>query len=491
MATGFRQISTWTAFALAGLSSLMVSCAGLTAASSRDAERLASLRTSEASQGTPTSHGPMAVHLDEEVDAPSLELQFQAVARKVVPSVVAISAIETPTSDEALLHPELANPDRLNAALATYDRTVGTGFVIDSAGYIVTNEHVVARSAQVWVTTDDHKVYPAIVVGSDPRSDLAVLKIAANHLPAVRLADKPVTRGMWTMAVGNPYGLAGDGDLAVSVGVVSAVGRSLPKLSGKEDRLYQDLIQTTAQINPGNSGGPLFDLRGNVIGVNCAVILPVKQTNGIGFALPVGPRLLSIIDRLRTGRPVTYAYLGVRSSTASAADCRAACLPDDAGGARVDFVEPSSPAAEAGLKTGDLVVSVAGQTIIDSEHFIMTVGDAPVGTPVPAVIRRDGKQMTVQLKLRPRESTAAPVTRVSQRFVWRGVTLGTSATGGVTVVAVDARSPLAGNVKPGDIVTSFAGRNVTGLTDLMDILRAVPMAKCNIDFAGVVATVQE
>ena len=179
---------------------------------------------------------------------------------------------------------------------------MGTGFIVDSDGYIVTNDHVVSSNDNIWVTTDDHHVYPAIVVGSDPRSDVAVLKIPASKLPTIRFAEAPAKRGQWTMALGNPYGLAGGGEMAVSVGIVSATGRSLPKLSSHEERLYCDLIQTTAQINPGNSGGPLFNLKGEMIGINAAVILSQKVTNGIGFAIPVTPHLRQTIDDLKQGR---------------------------------------------------------------------------------------------------------------------------------------------------------------------------------------------
>ncbi|HEX8912966.1 MAG TPA: trypsin-like peptidase domain-containing protein [Humisphaera sp.] len=476
MGSGFGRSLKASWFVLVGLSGLMVSCSGAATAPATRAS--ATLKSSAGGAAAGREARPLRV--DDEFDAPSLERQFEAVAKRIIPSVVAISAIETPVADESLLHPDTSNPERLNAALSTYDRTVGTGFVIDSAGYILTNEHVVGRNVQIWVTTDDRRVYPAVVVATDPRSDLAVLKIPATHLPALRFSDADVRRGMWTMAIGNPYGLAGDGEMAVSVGVVSAVGRSLPKLSGKEDRLYSDLIQTTAQINPGNSGGPLFDLNGDVIGVNCAVILPVKQTNGIGFAIPVGDRLRSIVRRLKGGEGVTYAYLGVRTTTPAPAELRAAGLKDDAGGAKVEHVEPGSPAEAGGMKAGDVIVSLGGRAVSDSEQFIVAVGDAPVGSPVPVVVRRDGRSVSLLLTLRQREvSQNVPVTGDCQRFIWRGVTLG-STKAGVVVVAVDARSPLAGKVKAGDVVTTFAGRSLRGLPELLDVLAAEPIEKCEL-----------
>src|SRR4051812_22722062 len=297
----------------------------------------------------------------ETLDIAGLQDRFAAVAQRIAPSVVAISATDATFNADAALRADDLNPNRLAALLSGSDRTVGTGFIVDADGYILTNDHVVAHSEQLWVTTDDRKVYPAMIIGSDPRADLAVLKIPARNMPAVKWADATkVRRGQWTIAIGNPYGLSAEGEMCMSVGVVSATGRSLPKLSGKEDRLYSDLIQTTAQINPGNSGGPLFDINGDVIGVNCAVILPQKQTNGIGFALPVGTRLKEIIRNLKDGREVAYGYLGVRVSTPTTRDCRDAGIATDCG-AKIDFVDADSPAQDAKLKTGDIIVRLNGE----------------------------------------------------------------------------------------------------------------------------------
>ena len=184
------------------------------------------------------------------LDLTGLEGQFGHVADRVAPSVVAISASCTPIDGDDAMRHEALNPQKLDAFLSKTTRTVGTGFIIDADGFILTNEHVICEAEQLWVTTDDHKVYPAIVVGSDPRADIAILKIPATNLPTVRFSDAgPVKRGQWTIAIGNPYGMAAEGEMAMSVGVVSAVERSLPKLSSKEGRLYSNLIQTTAEIN--------------------------------------------------------------------------------------------------------------------------------------------------------------------------------------------------------------------------------------------------
>lgn len=476
-------------YGLVGLSGLVISCAGPMPMrppqqASLSTRRDVTVRVETAQPPTLVPHQGL-VRVDQEFSAPQLESKFESVARKVIPSVVAISAIETPVPDESIQHPAQATPEKLDAALSTVDRTVGTGFVIDGpAGLILTNEHVINKARQLWITTDDHQVYPAVVIGSDPRSDLAVLKVPNRKLQAVRFADAPTRRGQWTLAIGNPYGLAGDGEMAVSVGVVSAIGRSLPKLSGKEDRLYQDLIQTTAQINPGNSGGPLFDLNGDVIGVNCAVILPVKQTNGIGFALPLNERVRSVIERLKQGRAVSYGYIGLRTSTPAGDDCRRAGLDEMACAAKIDFVEPGSPAEAAGLMAGDLITAVASTHILDSDDFIRVIGDAAVGKPVPLSVQHNGRPITVRVNLRPRELTTAAVTRDTQQFTWRGMLLGARPDGaGVTVLEVAGDSPMVKEVKVGDVLSAVADQPLHSVTDLLEILAQVPMEQCRIKLA--------
>jgi len=433
----------------------------------------------------------------ENFDVADLEAQFENVARKVAPAVVAISGADTPVGGDAALRTEEINPDKLTDVLDTVDRTVGTGFIVDPDGYIVTNDHVVGKSEQLWVTTDDHKVYPAIVVGSDPRADIAILKIPATNLPTVRFSDAgPVKRGQWTIALGNPYGLSTGGDMCMSVGVVSATGRSLPKLSGKEDRLYSDLIQTTAQINPGNSGGPLFDLKGDVIGVNTAVILPQKSTNGIGFALPVTNRLRQIVRDLVEGREVVYGYLGVKSSTPTTRERKAAGIDEEIG-AFVESVDRDSPAGAADLRRGDIVIKFNGEVIRDGDHFIRAVGAAPVGKPVPAVVYRKDRLWTADVTLRRRELANNGVTRESRRFRWRGMLLGPIPArwdfgpgnkrpeGGMLVIGIDSKSPFVKEgVAAGSVITSISGVKLNDVTDLQRVVNDVPPERIALEVAG-------
>jgi serine protease Do len=426
----------------------------------------------------------------------ALQTKFETVAQKVAPAVVSISAAETASDVDATVRTDEMNPQRLQTVLDKTTRTIGSGFIIDSDGFIVTNEHVTEDSQQYWVTTDDHKVYPAIVVGADPRADLAVLKIPATHLPTVRFASTSCQRGAWAITMGNPYGLATEGQMAMSVGVISATGRSLPRLASREDRLYSNLIQTTAQINPGNSGGPLFDLDGYVVGIDTAVILPQKQTNGIGFAIPVTPESMAEIRELKEGREVAYAYLGVTVSTPTVDQRQQASLSAPIA-VHVESVEPNSPAdSVGGLKAGDLIVAINGEVVTDTERFVRLIGESPIGRPVPVAIVRDGKGRTLKLRLAKR-SVQYAVSNQNQRMHWRGMELGPvpmnwpgssrdeQHRAGVLVVGIQDDSPLKKQgVSAGMVITAIAGHPVASMLEMQRILNDVPAEQCTVETAA-------
>jgi S1-C subfamily serine protease len=435
-----------------------------------------------------------------------LQQRFEAVASKVAGSVVAISAAEAnpPDGDESqaadpsafrggsLLATEEMNPDKLRAMLEQTTRTVGTGFVVDSQGYILTNEHVVGGAAELWVTTSDHKVWPAMVVGSDPRTDLAVLRTpAANLRPVKFAAEGTEQRGEWTIALGNPYGLAIDGDLAMSVGIVAALERSLPRLAAKEDRLYSRLIQTTAEINPGNSGGPLFDIDGQVIGINTAVILPQKQTNGIGFAIPVTSRLLTEVRELEAGKDIVYGYLGVTVAEPTESE-RAAAGANADEGVRVEGIEAGSPAVAADIRVGDFLVSLNGTRLSESDQFIRAVGDCAVGQSAQIDVLRGGKRSTIYAIPKRRPAEIPAVTRENQRLHWRGIWIGSvtdagndAASAGLRVMSVEANCPLKGEgACQGARITSVAGRPVGSLIELLQVINDAPSEDCAVSFSG-------
>ncbi|MDP9173677.1 MAG: trypsin-like peptidase domain-containing protein [Planctomycetota bacterium] len=441
---------------------------------------------------------PEFIDPSDTFDLNGLQTKFQAIARRVAPSVVAISAAETAFATDDTQRAADMNPKKLEELLDKTTRTVGTGFIIDADGFILTNEHVIEESQQYWVTTDDHKVYPAIVVGADPRADLAVLKIPASHLPVAQFAvSNAPQRGQWAITLGNPYGLATEGEMAMSVGVVSAVDRSLPKLAEKENRLYSNLIQTTAQINPGNSGGPLFDVNGEVIGINTAVILPQKQTNGIGFAIPVTPQLIAEIASLREGREVVYGFLGVAVTLPTPRQRHEANL-DDFTGVRIKSIEPTAPAgAQGGLREGDIVWQLNGQCLHDTDQFVRLIGSAPIDAPTDLKVFRDGKPLSISVKPIKR-SVQYAVCQENQRFYWRGMVLGpipancpvgtdrpatasARRIAGILVIGIDNDSPLRKQgVVAGSVITAVANRPVASMLDLQKVINEVPAGNCDV-----------
>lgn len=449
-----------------------------------------------AATATPAVSTDRAILASETLDLTGLQGRFEDIAKSVSPSVVAISASVSDTNSDDALRAEEMNGPKLDHILDRVVRTVGTGFVIAPDGYILTNEHVVGGCECLWVTTDSGKVYPAIVVGSDPRADLAVLKIPAKNLPAVKFAPyDSVRRGQWTIALGNPYGLAASGEMAMSVGVVSATDRSLPKLASKENRLYVNLIQTTAEINPGNSGGPLFDIAGEVIGVNTAVILPQKQTNGIGFAMPVNPRMMDVVRQLKDGQEVNYAFLGVTVVTPTERERRTAGLDREIG-ARVETVEATGPAADASMKPEDIVTEINGQLVRDGDHFVRLIGETPTTGPVLVKVRRNGKPLDLSVTLGKRPLPPIAVTRESQRLRWRGMLLGPvpahwtdskskPADPGLMVLAVEEGSVAAKmGITQGSVIKTVAGQSVASIPDLQRLLNDTPSELCKFEVTG-------
>jgi len=270
----------------------------------------------------------------------------------------------------------------------------GSGFIISPEGHILTNEHVVRRSASIMATLWDGGEYSAEVVGSDPRTDLAVLKIPPKNLPTAKLGDvSRVRRGQWVLAIGNSFGLAVDGQSAASLGIVSAIGRHLPELDPRADRYYGNLIQTTAQIDVGNSGGPLFSLSGEVIGIN--TIIPATEVPGsshVAFSMPITKLTRRIIQKLLSGEKIRYGYLGIRMRG----------VPGRAG-ALVDMVNPGTPAHEAGIKPGDLITEYGKEKIGKVDDVIRLLALTPPGTTVELKINRKGRIITKSVKTASRK----------------------------------------------------------------------------------------
>jgi len=286
--------------------------------------------------------------------------------------------------------------------------SLGSGFIISADGYVVTNNHVISASPEggsgavvssITVTLPDRKEYKATIVGRDQASDLALLKIDAKNLPFVQFGDSTRTRvGDWVVAIGNPFGLGG----TVTAGIVSALHRSIG-INGPYDRY----IQTDASINQGNSGGPMFDLQGNVIGINTAIFSPTGGNVGIGFAIPA-EEAKPIIDQLRTGQRVRRGYLGVGIQPMTEDIASSLGLPKDRGEI-VARVEPGEAAARAGIRQGDVIVKVDNQEITPDNTLSYIVGKAAVGSRLPIELIREGQRKTVTVTLgeRPPEDQLA------------------------------------------------------------------------------------
>ncbi len=265
-------------------------------------------------------------------------------------------------------------------------RGLGSGFILSEDGYIVTNNHVVEKASDIGVILEDGENYKAKVIGRDPKTDVALLKIEPKHkLPAVTLGDSDKLEiGDWVIAVGNPFGLGH----TVTQGIVSAKGRSLGLGA------YDDFIQTDAAINPGNSGGPLFNLQGQVVGVNTAI---VAGGQGIGFAIPINSAK-NIITQLKGTGKVVRGWLGVlvQQITPEIAEGLGLSEPK---GALVSDVTPGSPAEKAGIKRQDIITEFNGQKINDMQGLPRLVATTPPGTQVQLRFLRNGKEQTANLKL--------------------------------------------------------------------------------------------
>jgi len=350
----------------------------------------------------------------------------------------------------------------------------GSGFFISADGYAVTNNHVVDKSESVDVVTDDGQTYHAKVIGTDPRTDLALIKVdGRSDFPFVRIADKAPRIGDWVIAVGNPFGLGG----TVTAGIVSARGRDIG--AGP----YDDFIQIDAPVNKGNSGGPTFDTDGNVIGVNTAIFSPSGGNVGIAFAIP-SETVKSVIAQLKDHGSVARGWLGVQIQTITPE------LADSLGlkkteGALVAEPQPNSPAEKAGVKAGDVIAKVDGEAVKDARSLARTIGRKAPGASVKLDIKRNGRDETITLKLgnMPKDQFASrgnerPGADRDDKSIPRlglGLAPAKSVSGagseGLVVTEVDPNGPAAERgVKTGDIILEVGGKPVKDPSEVRKIL---------------------
>ncbi len=344
-------------------------------------------------------------------------------------------------------------------------KSLGSGVIISAAGYILTNEHVVKGAEKIKVKLADGRIFDGELIGTDPDTDVAVLKITASEdLPVAVLGDSDALQvGQWALAIGNPFGL----DSTLTVGVISATGRTDVGIEA-----FEDFIQTDASINPGNSGGPLLNIYGEVIGINTAI---VASGQGIGFAIPINLARL-IAGQLMENGEVVRGYLGVGIQPLSPALAESFGL-DRVTGALVNQVLSDSPASAAGLRRGDLLLSYNGREISGVRSLQLLVANTPTGGTAKLGILRDGQrlELTVTIISREQQIVADNATGAAEnqeaRKTGLGLTVIPAEEGGVQVEAIDPEGESARvGVRPGDLILAV---NQYKITDLSTFERAV------------------
>jgi serine protease Do len=408
---------------------------------------------------------------------------FVGVADKVMPAVV---SIDTKRKVETGSGPQFEEPfgQLFRNLIPDYQQPreyevpgYASGFIFDKRGYVVTNNHVVQDAEEIIVRLLDGSEYPATVVGSDPNTDIAILKIETKgEPPVVNVGDSDAIRvGDWAIAVGNPFGrLEG----TVTVGVISAKGRSALNIVGGAPAL-QDFIQTDASINFGNSGGPLVNIDGNAIGMNTA-INPLGQ--GIGFAIPINLVKHVAEEIIKYGK-VSWGYLGIFPQEITK-DIGDALNVDPKSGILVGSVVEDGPAAKAGVKTGDIILALDGDKVGNVDQFRLKVAQAGVGKAVTLALRRgdDRKTVTVKLAERPTDvAKAGEPSRPKQDRLGLRVddvkgaegrqVAPSDVEGGVVVVTVDEGSPAGeAGLAPGDVIQEVNGEHIGNLNNYNELV---------------------
>ncbi|MGB2689398.1 MAG: DegQ family serine endoprotease [Desulfobacterales bacterium] len=353
-------------------------------------------------------------------------------------------------------------------------RSLGSGFIIDKDGYIVTNNHVIDNADKIVVILKDEKEFEAKIVGRDKNTDLALIKIESNHnLPVLGFGDSDALKvGQWVVAIGNPFGL----EQTVTAGIVSAKGRVIG--SGP----YDDFIQTDASINPGNSGGPLLNMKGEVIGINTAII---AGGQGIGFAIPVN-LAKNVIVQLKSTGEVTRGWLGVGIQDISEEVAEYYGIKEKKG-VLVTEVFPGDPADLAGIKPKDIILSVNGKAVDSARQLTGMIADIIVGDTIQIKINRNGKSRTTDVKIAKREDTKISAKSTQER---EQAQLGIQAseitpetarrfnlkdTAGIIVVGVDPESKAAeAGLQMHDIIREINHKNITSVSDFNKTINDIP-----------------
>lgn len=418
--------------------------------------------------------GPASAHAAT-IENPQSLPDFVALAKRLKPVVVNISTIQHSGSGEASPAP-LGEEDPFSDFWKRFydaplpresqrQTSLGSGFIIDRDGTILTNNHVVDRAEKIIVKLSDEREFEGRVVGNDQKTDIAIVKIdAQGDWPVAGLGDSDLLEvGEWVMAIGNPFGL----DNTVTHGIVSAKGRNIG--AGP----YDNFIQTDASINPGNSGGPLINLRGEVVGINTAIFSESEGNVGIGFATPIN-LVKELLPQLKTKGKVVRGYLGVTVQRVTPEIAEALAL-SKARGALVSDVKKEGPADRAGIRAGDLIVEFDGKEIMESNELPLLVARTPVGKPVRLRILRVKKELTLYVtmgELKGEEVVASIPQEGKLGLAVQAVTpqiaesLGLERGDGVVVASVKAGSPAEeAGLKPGDVILEIDRKPIHHVSD--------------------------
>lgn len=358
--------------------------------------------------------------------------------------------------------------------------SLGSGFVLSSDGYILTNHHVIKDADEIIVRFSDRSELEAKILGSDERSDIALLKVEATGLKSVKLGDSTQLEvGEWVLAIGSPFGF----DYSATAGIVSALGRSLPSDS------YVPFIQTDVAINPGNSGGPLFNLDGEVIGINSQIYSRTGGFMGVSFAIPMDV-VMNVVAQIKSQGYVSRGWLGVviQDVTRELAESFGLKKPH---GALVSRVLEDSPAAKAGFEPGDVILKFNGKKVSTSSALPPIVGRAAIGKAVNVEVMRNNKRKTLQVKIEelPESDEIVKADSKTGRLVDDRLAIEvldlseeqredfSVPEGGVVVVKVDAGSAAAAGLRRGDVILSINNHNVTDAKQFLDLAKDLPENK--------------
>lgn len=411
---------------------------------------------------------------------------FRDLVKETSPAVVNISTVQH-AQQKSALSGQYGMPDDMPEIFRHFfgrqfpqgpvprrdSNSLGSGFIVSEDGYILTNNHVVQGADEIIVRLNDRRELEAVLIGADPSSDLAVLKVDADDLPTVELGDSDkLDVGEWVVAIGSPFGF----DYSVTAGIVSAKGRSLPNEN------YVPFIQTDVAINPGNSGGPLFNLEGQVVGINSQIYTRSGGFMGVSFAIPINVAM-DVAEQLKSKGKVSRGWLGVVIQEVNK-DLAESFGLDRAAGALVVQVVDGSPAENSGLVSGDIIVKVNGKDVQLSSDLPHLIGRLRAGDTAKLSVVRAGKRKTIDVEIGALpesddiqlSSNTPPAERKSNRLglVVSDIPAGKSNEQGVVVTDVNRGPASMSGVVRGDVITMINGQRISSVADFERVVKDLP-----------------